>query len=145
MPQLTIDREDRLHALWTSTNGLYYAYKSPNSSSWSAPVVVFAYNDPANYSYAYAKNVAPDSQGGLHVLIELSSTFLSYPISYYLHRQPDRGWQNPIPLQSTSNSQYYLGSVMAVAPDDTIHFYLGQVVFKYPAPTQLALSSGPIY
>lgn len=120
MPKLVIDHEDTLHVLWSSGRGLYYTYKSADDPSWSTPETVFSL-DPSDTNFPYAKNMAVDSRGGIHVLLEIAPVHLS-PISPYIsiyfYRQPDGAWQDPILLYYGA----YSGGLMAIGPDDVLHF-----------------------
>lgn len=125
MPELVVDHEDKLHVLWSEGRNLHYAFKSADDPLWSTPTIVFLLNDPSSMNFAYAKNVAVDSRGGLHVLLEIAPTNHSPTSpyrSYYLHRQPNGIWQSPILLQVSNFPDFYRGGLMAIGPDDALHF-----------------------
>lgn len=126
-PLMAVEQNDTLHALWSNNYNVYYVHKSPDSPSWSTPSLLFSPNDPHNWTQAYAKSMAIDSQGGVHVLIELAPTSI-IPLSphhaYYLYRQPDGAWLQPVLLNASDPDfgEAYLGGLMAIGPEDRLHF-----------------------
>ncbi|MCL4267055.1 MAG: PD40 domain-containing protein [Anaerolineae bacterium] len=126
-PMLAVDPNDDLHVSWTSNHQVFYSHKSAGNS-WSTPVVVATLADNS-----IVTNLVADSQGGLHALIE---TLVGYqPGANYLYRQPDSIWQAPIHLTMPELPLNYRNGVMAIGPDDSLHFIWGQRQFSTSPPT----------
>jgi uncharacterized repeat protein (TIGR01451 family) len=130
-PILTIDRDGRVHAIWTvyRTTGYHeVVYTQLDSdSAWSSPITVA--NLPG---WIYITNFASDANGNLHALwLYDSSGTTNYAEIYYLRRSADGVWSAPQNVSNLPDHSIY--PTLAIDNAGTVHVAWLEYSFFGPA------------
>lgn len=110
-PEVTVDHENRAHAVWYRGNGpVFYSSKEPGAAAWSAPVNISG-------SAGYYPHIAVDAQATVHVIWQEDSDIR------YATKPRGGGWSAPINVSRTSKA----GLTAALRVDGTGNVHIAWV------------------
>ena len=110
MPQIAIDANDTLYAVWQGRQGVYFSSRRLGDA-WSTRQVIALGNQV---------DIAVDSRGHVHVVYQCTGSLCgSTSHIYYIERRANGAWQSPVPLDFGNG---YYGPGITVGPDNAVHF-----------------------